>query len=371
MRAVVFVLRDEVRVSGEAESMAAMLGSVRQQGVQVRVEPTPGDMPDAVGAPIRKAASRLARLARSARTLDMDVLVVKIPTAAQLPFAWAATRRSRCRVVYWIDGLMWHPLHPAAQLDLYWRETALTLARTVLNQPGWAALMRRADLDIVVASRVQQQELQTYVGGRARITCIPNASAPHPVQPRRHANQGGSLGYLGHALATKGIWDILHAARIARSQGVPDFVFALSALGDPAFGARARHHGFTVHNEVDRNAFYASLRALFIPYWTDWGTQVFPNTLLECLQHGVPVVTSDLPVTREMFDTDAGPLAILLPPRDPQRLAQVMREIWSGAVPLPSPERLQSHYVERFDPHSMGPRWRAVLAGEPVSAPAA
>jgi glycosyltransferase involved in cell wall biosynthesis len=107
------------------------------------------------------------------------------------------------------------------------------------------------------------------------------------------------------------------------------------------------------------------LRALIAPFWTDWGTQTFPNVLLESLAFGVPVITSDLPVCRELFGDD---LAIFVRPNDPHGLARTLQEIDHGQRALPNADHLRAHFEKHFSRKIIRARWREILSGNALLA---
>ncbi len=364
---IVFSLRREARVSGESASFALLREILEQSGIVVQSESELA----AKGSPATAALQRLAVLTSLANANTTDTLLIKLPTAAQLPLALYAVRGFRGRRIFWIDGLLWRPLPPVLMAKVLWGEPLLNVARSVANNPGWLWAVRDRGLELVVASHTQRIELAAWLP-RAQIHVIPNGSpesAP-PSEPalsedaglpgQRPAEDPTSFGYIGHSYLTKGVWDILAAHRILKAQGqAPQWLFALSTLGGEGFQQALIQEGLEPLGHVQKSSFYPRLRALVAPYWTAWGTQSFPNILLEAMQAGVPVITSDLPLSRELFPDH---LALFVPPHRPLALAETLLAVQQGQLPLPKPELLRAHFQTHYCPEKIATLWRDLLA---------
>lgn len=358
---LIFSLRREARISGEAASFRLLEEVIAELGIAHQVIPAD----DSKASPTLAAGRRLSRLRKIATANSVSTLIVKIPTAAQLPFAAFATRDFRGRLIFWIDGLLWSPPKTIGQ----WRasllaEPLLTLARIVANNAVWTRLVRSRSFEIVVASQTQKAELASRLPA-SRIHVVPNGT-PAPALPRKAVDtRPFTAGYIGHAYLVKGVWDMLDAYRRLAGEGLGfPFRCALSGLGSDCFGHHARVAGMEVLGEIEKPAFYQSLDLLIAPYWAAWGTQTFPNVLLEALQYGVPVLTSDLPLCRELFPDD---LAHFVPPSEPVALAATLGKIARRELPVPAAERLRVHFAAHYSRECIVEGWREVLRG---SAPA-
>ena len=362
---LIFSLRKEARVSGESATFRLVEEVLRELAIPCeRWESETGFQPvpqkDRLEArPTMAAAHRLRALTRIAAANTTDVLMVKIPTAAQLPFAVWATRRFRGRLIFWIDGLLWRPLSAKLTAALFAAEPLLTTARALINNPLWPRLAGGRALEIVVASHTQQAELAPLLP-RAKIHVIPNGT-PGIAAPAPATRRALTLGYIGHSYVVKGVRDILEMHReLRRHDLAPPLVVAFSELGGQAIREEFRRAGATVLGVVEKAEFYAQIDVLIAPYWAGWGTQTFPNILLEALQYGVPVLTTDIPVCRELFPDD---LAIFVPPNDPGALADRVARMIRGDITLPSPERLRAHFDAHYSREKIAAGWRALLRG--------
>src|SRR5439155_10630393 len=73
---------------------------------------------------------------------------------------------------------------------------------------------------------------------------------------------------------------------------------------------------------LDVAEFFSGLDVLALPYRLTIGQNAFPNLVLEAMEVGVPLVTSDLPLLRELL-ADRG-AAVLVEPGQPTPLAEAL-----------------------------------------------
>ncbi len=306
---------------------------------------------------------RPLRLNRRLRDVQPGVLVLKVPTLGQLALVQGLTWGFRGRVILWIEGLCW--TNPGVQIlwALACNEPLLTIARMVLNRPPAASRIGRFR-EFIVASRLQKQEILAHAP-TAQVHCLPTSIRMPKPKARLPRIPGSPLriGYLGHSYLTKGVGDLLQALEQLQLQSQPFRAsFAFSDLGSQNLRRAVARRGYEMLGQVDPATFFQGLDIAVFPYWTDWGTNIFPNVLLECLHAGVPVVTTDLPMTREFFG-ESHPPAIFVPPRDPSRLAEVLADLAVGRRPLPTQETVRRFFAQNYDPERIGHQWTALLAG--------
>jgi glycosyltransferase involved in cell wall biosynthesis len=70
---------------------------------------------------------------------------------------------------------------------------------------------------------------------------------------------------------------------------------------------------------------FAASDVVVLPYRLTMGQAAHPTTLLEAFAANVPIVTTDLPLLREI--TDEGKLACLVPPDDPTALVAMIERV--------------------------------------------
>ena len=184
------------------------------------------------------------------------------------------------------------------------------------------------------------------------------------VQGRRA--EGRLVGYVGHYNPVKGVDTLIRAFKYL-SQHFDDcrLVLAWSGIGDPGpieraiadigIGDRVLHLGRT-----PIGALLSALDVLALPYRLTMGQSAYPGLLLEALGVGVALVTSDLPLLREIVEHNR--TALLVPPDDTvatataistllenraigSRLAAEQRSLLRGPF---SPPHLAKQYVQLY-----------------------
>jgi len=361
----VHTLRREYAWSGEARSLRYL--RLTLQGTEFELVAGAGGI-DLHGSPLKLMTDNaLRRMGRAGHEVwhGADMLLLKIPTAGQLPMALAASHGFPGRRIVWIDGRVWQPLPPRSLGKLLATQLALTAGRLTLDRPQWMRLSSGEEADIVVASHTQRQDLAPWLTPGLRVHVIPNGSfsGKPPLRPQRDAERPFTVGYLGNGYQVKGTGDLLTAFDLLRPRNLPIHArFALSGLEAAELGQEAGRRGHEVVGLVNPQEFFASIDLLALPLWSDAGTMVFPNVLLESLYYGVPAVVSDLQVTQEMFGSEA--LARFVPPRDPQALARALADAVDNPSELPQPEALQHHFEAHFSEKIVRTAWLRLLRGE-------
>ena len=196
------------------------------------------------------------------------------------------------------------------------------IARELFRQPSFRGL-------IVVTNALLVFFREQYPDLAGKIHVVPDAA--DPPSPVNHefdfaSDQLGSLrvGYAGHLYAGKGAETILELAK-----RLPSVTFHLLGGSEGDLASWLRHssglrnvhfYGHRPHARV--SAFLRGLDVGIAPYLRSvscfQGTEVAnwmsPLKLFEYMAHGLPIISSDLPVLREVLDN--GRNAILCDPED-------------------------------------------------------
>lgn len=363
----VHTLRREYAWSGEARSLRYLRLTLQDTEFELVAG---ADGIDLHGSPLKLLTDNaLRRMGRAGHEVwrGANMLLLKIPTAGQLPMALAASHGFPGRRIVWIDGRVWQPLPPRSLGKLLATQLTLTAGRLTLDRPQWMKLSSGEEADIVVASHTQQQDLAPWLTRGLKVHVIPNGSfsGTPPPRPARDPARPFTVGYLGNGYEVKGTGDLLTALDLVRQRNVPIRArFALSGLEAAELGQEAGRRGHEVVGLVNPQEFFASIDLLALPLWSDAGGMVFPNVLLEALYYGVPVVVSDLQVTREMFGSEQ--LARFVPARAPEALALALADAARNPASLPQPEALQRHFEANFSEKIVRTAWLSLLRGEAV-----
>jgi len=280
---------------------------------------------------IPAARAMLAALPRIVRAAHgRDLVHLALPTPA---FGWIADLVQAGTGVPTVVGFEGH-LVGLGELAAAGRRGALSG-----YLPLWAInnrLLGRLSLHLcpayVVSSGFQRQELVGLGVPAERIVVLPNvvedgklaASAATAARLRLGLpGRAPLVGYVGHFNDVKGV-DVLAAAFQALAAREPSARLALawSGQGDPA-PVRAALGGLDGRvswlQKVHVGAFLSAVDVLALPYRSTAGQGLFPSLVLEALQAGRPLVTSDLPLLREI--TSLGPVALVAPPERADLLA--------------------------------------------------
>lgn len=254
------------------------------------------------------------------------------------------------------------------------RAPGFYLPRLIVNNGLVARCAVHQAAAYVVSSELQRRELRALGHPPERIAVLPNLIDRSKLRPQPTAAARAALGlparrlvgYVGHFHDVKGVPCLVEAfALLRRTQPDVHLVLAWSGIGDPAPVHRAvQQLGLTscvtVLGRAPLAAVLSACDVLALPYRTTMGQAAFPAVLLEAMALGVPLVTSDLPLLREVVEPER--TALLAPPGDPQALAACLERLLAGpdlcaamvAAQLQhtarslNPPRLAAEYVELY-----------------------
>lgn len=244
------------------------------------------------------------------------------------------------------------------------RSPRFYLPQLVANNSVVARLSRFGAARYVVASRLQAAELKRHGVGSDRISVIPNLVDPEHLNLDAELDdpewpiEGPILTYIGHANHVKGV-DVLVRALPAVRREYPSarLVIAWSGLGtwSPVARAIAESGAADRVQVIGRVPVGAVLRradVCVLPYRMTIGQASYPDLLLEALTVGVPLVTSDLPLLRELIDP--GWEAELARPDDPEDLARGILAVLGDADYRRAMVARQRHLVSTlYDPREI------------------
>ncbi|HEX9074941.1 MAG TPA: glycosyltransferase [Anaerolineae bacterium] len=237
---------------------------------------------------------------------------------------------------------------------------AFYLPRLLVNNRIVARLTLHRAACYTVSTQYQKTELIALGVQPDRIHQVPTVlpfdkmmRTPHTAVQAQFPS-GRRLTYIGHYNHVKGV-DVLVRAFRALAARYPDLhlVLAWSGLGksdavrallqDSAFQGRVLELG-----RLNVQDLFSASDVVALPYRLTMGQAAHPTTLLEAFAANVPVVTTDLPVLREM--TDEGKMARLVPPDDPTALAAMIERILNEPSFVQPMLRAQRDWIEQIQP---------------------
>ncbi len=333
-------------LSGQIDSLAALARALRTRGHDVSVASAfadadvldPGRAFGAAAEP-GQLAPRLVRLQQVWRTIEReaaaaDLVQLNLPTPSFTILANLLQVRVKRPVIVGFEahlprlGEAIRHCRPGAAPRFY-------LPRLLVNNPLIARLTGFHAAHYVVASQYQVDELIRLGAPADRISAIPNLYDWHRLAAEGQAGleqlPPGEplLGYVGHFNHVKGV-DVLVRAFPLVQKAYPNarLVLAWSGLGDPepirrAIAATGLADRIHLVGRVSVAALLRRSDVCVLPYRLTIGQAAFPGLVLEALGVGVPLVTSDLPLLRELVAPDR--LAALARPEDPVDLAGQIR----------------------------------------------
>jgi glycosyltransferase involved in cell wall biosynthesis len=176
-----------------------------------------------------------------------------------------------------------------------------------------------------------------------------------PREAGRAALPAGRLvTYIGHYNHVKGV-DVLIRAFQTVAPRLPDLrlILAWSGIGanhrvKQLLADRALEGRVSQLGQVRVPDLLSASDVVVLPYRLTIGQAACPATLLEVFAANVPLVTTDLPLLREL--TDEGKTARLVPPDDPLALAaEIERVLNEPALVAPMLEA-QRDWIQRIQP---------------------
>jgi glycosyltransferase involved in cell wall biosynthesis len=234
------------------------------------------------------------------------------------------------------------------------------LPRLLINNRLVARLTGRRAVGYVINSQYQKSELISLGIAPERIHILPPILPPDKVTraPREIARAtvppGRLITFVGHYNHIKGVETLVRAFQ-ALAPRMPDarLVLAWSGIGsnrrvrellsDHALAGRVIQLG-----QVRVPDLLSASDVVALPYRLTIGQAAFPATLFEALAAQVPLVTTDLPLLREL--TNDGETALLVPPDDSLALAAAIERVLNDPALGARMTAAQREWVEQIQP---------------------
>jgi glycosyltransferase involved in cell wall biosynthesis len=291
-----------------------------------------------------------ARLLRRGR-LDVDAVIVGYPGHFDLP---AARRAARARplifnpLVSLFDTLVadrrrFEPGSRAARILAAIDRRALRAADVVV-----ADTQANADFLAELAQLPERQLAVCFVGAEEEL-----------FSPGWAPEKPATAVFVGKLIPLHGLETILAAAHFAS-----ELNFRVIGSGQLERLLESRPENVEWIHWVEYERLPDELRragcALGIFGTSDKARRVIPNKAFQALACGVPLVTADTPAARELLSD--GTSALLVPPGDPEALAEAVRRVLTDAeLARHLAEGGHAVYREKASEDVLGARWRALI----------
>jgi glycosyltransferase involved in cell wall biosynthesis len=291
-----------------------------------------------------------ARLLRRPR-VEADAVIVGYPGHLDLP---AARRVARGRPV------VFNPL--VSLVDTLVGDRARFRPGSVPARL-LAAVDRRAlrEADVVVADTQANADFFAELAGlpEQRFAVCFVGAEEEVFRPGWAPEEPATAVFVGKLIPLHGLETILGAARFA-----PELRFRVIGSGQLESLLVSRPPNVEWVRWVEYEELPRELRragcALGIFGTSDKARRVIPNKAFQALACGVPLVTADTLAARELLAD--GESALLVPPGDPEALADALRRLTAEpALPPRLAESGHAVYRERASEDVLGARWRALI----------
>ena len=358
-------------LSGQIEGLVGLAQALQARGHSVQVVSafSSRDLLSADRMPLAVKSQRifLDQPARMTRILvrlvrlapHVDVIQLNLPTPAFSIYA------DLLQTLVRVPVLVGYEAHLVAARDLF-RFGCLRAApdfylpRLLINNHLVARLTLCRAAGYVVNSQCQKTELISLGVAPEHIHSLPPI-LPHDklMRTQRETTRntlpaGRLVTFVGHYNHVKGV-DVLILAFQMLAPRVPDaqLVLAWSGVGsnrraaqllaDRALEGRAVQLG-----QVRVPDLLSASDVVVLPYRLTIGQAAYPATLLEVFAANVPLVTTDLPLLREL--TDGGKTALLVPPDDPIALAAAIERVLNEPALVSQMVAAQRELVQQIQP---------------------
>lgn len=310
--------REFTELSGQNESLSSLSGLLQNQHSVDIWTPPPT-------APSWQSFFYTQDLISEAKKQRADLVYLALPTPNFYFIADNIKRKiDKDMVVRYNSTLIKNaPPFPHDLFEIRWIAEK-TIINNVINGKLLSSLQPPdKDQNIIVSTEYQRDRLVAIMGfDSSQVKVIPNTSAAdllHGSSEKETADgsEKVTFGYMGHSTPVKGVGDLLEA--FSRLDGDAELLLAFSGRGALS---HEKQRNVEVLGKVDKDWFFSKIDALVLPYRRVFGTQIVPNTLLEGLYTGTPILTTDLPYMDELFVS--GEHALLYPPGRISRLVGIM-----------------------------------------------
>ena len=300
-----------------------------------------------VGRALRLGAAEVRLLARRPR--GFDAFVVGYPGQLDLP---AARRAARGRPV------IFNPLVSLADTLVAdrGRFRAGSLAARALE-----AIDRHAfrSADVVVADTEAHARYLAELAGLGEVPVCFVGAEERLFRPDWRLPERFTVVFIGKLIPLQGVETILQAARLA-----PEIPFRLVGSGQLDELLRdappnVEHVAWVEYDRLPAELAAAGC-ALGIFGTTGKAQRVIPNKAFQALATGTPLITADTPAARELLAD--GESALLVPPGDPQALADAINRVAESAELA---RRIaaggRAAYERSASETVLGQRWREII----------
>lgn len=355
MKICIVCLRPLNRLSGQFKSIFNLAHQLREKNIEVTIY-APNGITSINSIIPRKHLYPLdlINLIKTIRKVSstVDIVQLHLPTPSFAFIGDTIKFKNKSRILVNFES---HLVDNPGKILPYIRKSPnFYISRLILNNPYISKLSCFSCEKYIVSSLYQKVELQAIGLSDNRIKVIPNVvTGSQKYRKYDKAMAKESIGfnkkeniitYIGHFTHIKGVEFLVESfSRVLEKFPETKLVLAWSGRGSPknierVVEKRGIKNKTMFFGKVNVTKLLFASDVFVLPYVFTFGTQCFPNLLLEAFSVGVPIVTSDIPPIPEVVTN--GETGLLVPPADSEEIAEAV-------INLLSNEKIRSEMMQK------------------------
>jgi glycosyltransferase involved in cell wall biosynthesis len=356
MKICLVCLRPLNRLSGQFKSIFNLAHQLREKNIEVTIYAPNGitSINSIIHTRKHLYPLDLINLIKTIRKVSstVDIVQLHLPTPSFAFIGDFIKFKNKSRILVNFES---HLVDNPGKILPYIRKSPnFYISRLILNNPYISKLSRFSCEKYIVSSLYQKVELQAIGLSDNRIKVIPNVvTGSQKYRKYDKAMAKESIGfnkkenivtYIGHFTHIKGVEFLVEPfSRVLEKFPETKLVLAWSGRGSPknierVVEKRGIKNKTMFFGKVNVTKLLSASDVFVLPYVFTFGTQCFPNLLLEAFSVGVPIVTSDIPPIPEVVTN--GETGLLVPPADSEEIAEAV-------INLLSNEKIRSEMMEK------------------------
>ena len=356
MKICLVCLRPLNRLSGQFKSIFNLAHQLREKNIEVTIYAPNGitSINSIIHTRKHLYPLDLINLIKTIRKVSstVDIVQLHLPTPSFAFIGDFIKFKNKSRILVNFES---HLVDNPGKILPYIRKSPnFYISRLILNNPYISKLSCFSCEKYIVSSLYQKVELQAIGLSDNRIKVIPNVvTGSQKYRKYDKAMAKESIGfnkkenivtYIGHFTHIKGVEFLVEPfSRVLEKFPETKLVLAWSGRGSPKNIERVVEKSgikdkTMFFGKVNVTKLLSASDVFVLPYVFTFGTQCFPNLLLEAFSVGVPIVTSDIPPIPEVVTN--GETGLLVPPADSEEIAEAV-------INLLSNEKIRSEMMEK------------------------